>query len=280
MTVREYTTSFTEKARFAEHCVSTEERCVERYIWGLKASIREFVLTMSPTTFQEAVNAAEIREKEMNRQNAERGQIKRKWEGSSNETRKPKFLGSEKKTWQGQAAKLCPKCNRVHNGECMIKPRMCYRCGKPGHLSQDCQVEQRERLCFICKSPNHIQTNFPQQKNEHTTGQGGNRNGKREERQPEVPKSKGRVFHMTAIEAEETPDVVTGTFLVNSVRARVLFDSGANRSFVSTTFCDYLYKVPKPLSSAIEVETADDNRVIIREEYDDCNIQIDGCSIQ
>lgn len=63
MTVREYTTSFTEKARFAEHYVSTEERRAERYIWGLKASIREFVLTMNPTTFQAAVNAAEVREK-------------------------------------------------------------------------------------------------------------------------------------------------------------------------------------------------------------------------
>ncbi|XP_024969783.1 uncharacterized protein LOC112509157 [Cynara cardunculus var. scolymus] len=144
MTVREYTTSFTEKARFSKHYVSTEERRVERYIWGLKASIREFVLTMSPTTFQEAVNAVEIREKEMNRQDAERGQIKRKWEGLSNETKKPKFLGSEKKTWQGQAAKPCPKCNRVHKGKCMVKPRMCYRCVKPGHLSQDCKVERRE----------------------------------------------------------------------------------------------------------------------------------------
>ena len=67
MTVREYTTNFTEKARFAEHYVSTEERQVERYIWILKASIREFVLTMNPTTFQAAVNAAEVREKEKNR---------------------------------------------------------------------------------------------------------------------------------------------------------------------------------------------------------------------
>ncbi|XP_024995866.1 uncharacterized protein LOC112529018 [Cynara cardunculus var. scolymus] len=78
MAVQEYTTSSIEKARFAEHYVSTEERRVERYIWGLKASIREFVLTMSPTTFQEAVNAVEIQEKEINCQDAEQGQIKRK----------------------------------------------------------------------------------------------------------------------------------------------------------------------------------------------------------
>ena len=84
---------------------------------------------------------------------------------------------------------------------------------------------------------------------------------------------------MTAAEAEETPDVVTGTFLVNSVHARVLFDTGADRSFVSRSFCDYLHRVPKPLNSALEVEAVEDNRVVIREEYDDCNIQIDGRSI-
>ncbi|KAI3748391.1 hypothetical protein L6452_11427 [Arctium lappa] len=211
MTVREYTTSFTEKARFVEYYVSTEERRAERYIGGLKASIREFVLAMEPTTFQAAVNAAEAREKEKNRQEAERGNIKRKWEGPSNETKKSKFSGPERKTWQGQT--------------------------------------------------------------------GGSQNGKWEEKRPEVSKSKGRVFQMTATEAEETPDVVTGTFLVNSVHARVLFDSGANRSFVSTALCDYLHRVPKPLSSALEVETADDNRMTIKEEYDDCDIQIDGRSI-
>ncbi|KAI3672993.1 hypothetical protein L6452_39099 [Arctium lappa] len=279
MTVREYTTSFTEKARFAEYYVSTEERRAERYIGGLKASIREFVLAMEPITFQAAVNAAEAREKEKNRQEAERGNIKRKWEGPSNETKKSKFSGPERKTWQGQAVKPCSRCNRVHKGECLIKPRVCYRCGRPGHQSQDCKVERRERLCFICKSPNHIQANCPQQKNEYASGQGGNRNGKWEEKRSEASKPKGRVFQMTTTEAEETPDVVTGTFLVNSVHARVLFDSGANRSFVSTAFCDYLHRVPKPLSSALEVETADDNRVTIREEYDDCDIQIDGRSI-
>ena len=60
--------------------------------------------------------------------------------------------------------------------------------------------------------------------------------------------------------------MVTGTFLVNSVNARVPFDFGADRSFVSSSFCHNLHRVPKPLSSALEVETADVNRIVIREE--------------
>jgi hypothetical protein len=42
--------------------------------------------------------------------------------------------------------------------------------------------------------------------------------------------------HVTAEEAAEAPDVVLGTFLVNSIPARVLFDSGASHSFVTEHF--------------------------------------------
>ena len=45
-----------------------------------------------------------------------------------------------------------------------------------------------------------------------------------------------RLHHINAEEAEEAPDVVLGTFLVNSVPATVLFDSGATHSFVTQEF--------------------------------------------
>jgi hypothetical protein len=44
------------------------------------------------------------------------------------------------------------------------------------------------------------------------------------------------MIHVTAEEAAEAPDVVLGTFLVNSIPARVLFDSGASHSFVIKHF--------------------------------------------
>ena len=41
---------------------------------------------------------------------------------------------------------------------------------------------------------------------------------------------------MNAEEAQEAPDVVLGMFFVNSVLARVLFDSGSSHSFVIEEF--------------------------------------------
>jgi hypothetical protein len=43
----------------------------------------------------------------------------------------------------------------------------------------------------------------------------------------------GRVNHVTAEEAKGAKDVVLGTFLINSVPATVLFDSGASHSFIT-----------------------------------------------
>ena len=41
---------------------------------------------------------------------------------------------------------------------------------------------------------------------------------------------------MTAETAQEAPDVVIGTFLVNSYSVTVFFDSGALHSFIAYTF--------------------------------------------
>lgn len=61
---------------------------------------------------------------------------------------------------------------------------------------------------------------------------------------------------MTTDEAKETADVVSGTFLLNSMPARVLFDSGANCSFVSYVYCKTLNVPTSTLSDALVIEVA------------------------
>ncbi|MBB1208510.1 hypothetical protein EII08_28810, partial [Klebsiella pneumoniae] len=51
-----------------------------------------------------------------------------------------------------------------------------------------------------------------------------------------IPAPKARVNHVAAAEAQNAPDVVLGTFPVNSIPATVLFDSGATHSFLSKSF--------------------------------------------
>ncbi|KAI3702028.1 hypothetical protein L6452_27622 [Arctium lappa] len=81
---------------------------------------------------------------------------------------------------------------------------------------------------------------------------------------------------MTTEEAKETADVVSGTFLVNSLPARVLFDSGATCLFVSDIFCKSFVTPISVLPDALVVEIASGDQVIIRDRYCDCTIEING----
>ncbi|GKA08545.1 reverse transcriptase domain-containing protein [Tanacetum coccineum] len=59
--------------------------------------------------------------------------------------------------------------------------------------------------------------------------------------------------------ASRNPDanVVTGTFLLNDQYASILFDTGANRSFISTAFSSLINIAPNPLEKFYDVELAD-----------------------
>ncbi|GKE37733.1 putative reverse transcriptase domain-containing protein [Tanacetum coccineum] len=59
--------------------------------------------------------------------------------------------------------------------------------------------------------------------------------------------------------ASRNPDanVVTGTFLLNNHYASILFDTGADRSFISTAFSSLINIAPTPLENCYDVELAD-----------------------
>ncbi|GJV83615.1 putative reverse transcriptase domain-containing protein [Tanacetum coccineum] len=73
--------------------------------------------------------------------------------------------------------------------------------------------------------------------------------------------ARGRVFTLGGGENNKDSNVVTGTFLINNRYASMLFDSGTNRSSVSTTFSSLMDVVPTTLDVSYAIELAD-GRVI------------------
>ncbi|GKG36048.1 putative reverse transcriptase domain-containing protein, partial [Tanacetum coccineum] len=67
-------------------------------------------------------------------------------------------------------------------------------------------------------------------------------------------------------------NVVTGTFLLNNRYASVLFDTGVDRSFVSTAFSSQMDIMPSILDHYYDVELAD-GRII------GLNIILKGCTL-
>ncbi|GJZ25993.1 putative reverse transcriptase domain-containing protein, partial [Tanacetum coccineum] len=74
-------------------------------------------------------------------------------------------------------------------------------------------------------------------------------------------KARGRVFALGRGENNKDSNVVTGTFLLNNRYAFILFDSRADRSFVSTTFSELIDVTPTALEVSYIVELADERVV-------------------
>nr|GFC62352.1 reverse transcriptase domain-containing protein [Tanacetum cinerariifolium] len=66
-----------------------------------------------------------------------------------------------------------------------------------------------------------------------------------------------RVYALRGGEANPDSNVVTGTFLLNNRYAFILFDTGADRSFMSTTFSPLIEIAPSVLDNSYDVELAD-----------------------
>ena len=77
---------------------------------------------------------------------------------------------------------------------------------------------------------------------------------------------------MSTEEARETANVVSCTFLVNSLPAYILFDSGTDRSFVSDVFCKQFTTSVTTLADALVVEVASEELVVIWDHYDKCTL--------
>ncbi|GKA87617.1 hypothetical protein Tco_0809381 [Tanacetum coccineum] len=60
----------------------------------------------------------------------------------------------------------------------------------------------------------------------------------------------GRAYVMRTEEPQKNLNVVTGMFLLNDHYASILFDSGAEKSFVSTTFTPFIDIIPTALDTS------------------------------
>ncbi|KAI3682698.1 hypothetical protein L1987_82867 [Smallanthus sonchifolius] len=173
---------------------------------------------------------------------------------------------------------LCATCNYHHLQN--IPCRLCTYFGKYGHTVNVCRAKAlagqanppnrinpqvvnqgvpaivNGRACYECGNPNHFRDQCPRLIN---TRQGG---------------ARGRAFNINANEAQANNDVVNGTFLVNSQYASLLFDTGADKSFVSLHFEPLLAKTRSQLEKTFTVEVANGDSLIIDSVIHDCSLEL------
>ncbi|GJU28048.1 putative reverse transcriptase domain-containing protein [Tanacetum coccineum] len=108
--------------------------------------------------------------------------------------------------------------------------------------------------------PGHLRSDCPKLRNKNQGNQAGNGN------------AVARAYAVGTAGTNPNSNVVTGTFLLNNRYASILFDTGADRSFVSAAFSSLVDIIPTTLDHGYDVELA--NGIIIW-----VNTLIRGCTL-
>ncbi|GJU03478.1 putative reverse transcriptase domain-containing protein [Tanacetum coccineum] len=231
---------FQELTMMCTKMVLEEEDRVEKFIGGLPDNIQGNVIAAEPTRLQDA-----------------QPPFKRPNVGGQNVARAYTTGNNERKPYNGSLP-LCNKCKLHHEGQCTVR---CGKCNKVGHLTRDCKVinsttstqrgqvvNQRVITCFECGKQGHYRSDCPKLKDQNRGNKTGNKNG--------VGEARGKAYVLGGGDANPDLNVVKGTFLLNNHYASMIFDSGADRSFVSTTFSTFLDVTPDTLDVSYAVKLA------------------------
>ncbi|GJZ42825.1 putative reverse transcriptase domain-containing protein [Tanacetum coccineum] len=175
----------------------------------------------------------------------------------------------------------CSKCKIHHAGPCIVR---CGNCKRVGHMTRDCKVivtpntqrapvgNQHGIVCYECGRPRHFRKDYPKLRNQNRGNKTGNKNANKTQNHTRGNEATTRAYAIGGGETNPDSNVVTGTFLLNNCYASMLFDSGTDRSFVSSTFSALLDVAPSTLDTSYAVELADGR-------ISETNIVLRGCTL-
>nr|BAH80025.1 putative retrotransposon protein [Oryza sativa Indica Group] len=232
--VTEYLHDFNRLARYAPEDVRTDEERQEKFLEGLNDELSYTLMSTEFRDFQQLVDKAIRQEDKYNRMEQKKRRAAQ-FKAQQGSNQRPRLItGPQVPSYPqgGSSSVVRPQRqfynnntgNRGNDNRNVVarpaatstqnqsvrkdqgsKPVICFNCGDPGHYADKCPKPRRVKNAPV---PNNSNASAP----------------------------KARVNHVAAAEAQNAPDVVLGTFPVNSIPATVLFDSGATHSFLSKSF--------------------------------------------
>ncbi|GKC67998.1 putative reverse transcriptase domain-containing protein [Tanacetum coccineum] len=240
--------------------VPGEEDKVERFIGGLPDNIQGNVIAANPARLQDAIRIAnQLMDKKLQGYAARSAENKKRMESNPRDNRgqQPPFKrqntsgqnvaraytagNNERKGYVGPLP-YCNKCRLHHEGLCTVR---CGNCKKVGHQTKDCRAAALNTQRAIVGNQ-QVEELEPWRSGKNRVGNetGGN-------------KPTMKAYAIGGGGTDPDSNIVTSTFLLNNCYTSMLFDSGADRSFVSTTFSALLDVTPSTLDTSYAIELAD-----------------------
>ncbi|GJX79564.1 putative reverse transcriptase domain-containing protein, partial [Tanacetum coccineum] len=225
-----YTQRFKELILLCTRMVPNEEDRAERFIGGLPDNIQGNVIAANPVRFQDVVRIAnQLMDKKLQGYAARSAESKRGMESNPRDNRgqQPPF---KMQTISGQnVVRAYTTGNNERRGELQleISKVLFYECGRPRLFRKDC----------------------PELRNQNRGNQTRNRVGNKTGNQTRGNEATAKAYAIGGGGTNHDSNIVTGTCLLNNCYASMLFDSGADRSFVSSTFSALLDIAPSTLDT-------------------------------
>ncbi|XP_031127569.1 uncharacterized protein LOC116029662, partial [Ipomoea triloba] len=265
-----YYDQYVELMRFAQDIVPDEASKARRFVQGLDWDVKREITPFMCSTLKEAYNRASDQYQVYLDQQEVYGRNKRKADD-----RQKRFKVNDRKSNQG---KFQPKQKR--GGTDQGIQSACSRCGK-SHPGENCQGNIRQGGGFNGNNgrkpteSGNRGVNSPQvNRGRPTNAATGSSNKGKSPMGESSTGNQGRIYVVNSTQAQ-AGDVVTGTFLINSVLGSVLFDTGATNSFISSMFADRLKLWPTSKLD-LNVRTASGMVVACKDGYDNISIEIAG----
>ncbi|GKD07995.1 putative reverse transcriptase domain-containing protein [Tanacetum coccineum] len=248
--IEEYNNRFHELALMCPELMPTEKKKIERYTRGFPKRIKGNITSSKPATLHDAINMArELVEQAVQGKATRIGESnKRKWEdhqrntnnnnnnpnnnnnnnNNNNRNRNNNYHQQQNRRQEtARAYAAAPTENRGYAGN-LPKVRV------PGAGVNPLQ----DVTCYGCGEKGHFKGKCPKGRNQPNEG--------------------ARAIAYVVVEnPQQNPNVVTGMFLLNDHSACILFDSGAEKSFVSSAFTPFIDIAPTALNTSYEVELVD-----------------------
>ncbi|GKE28586.1 putative reverse transcriptase domain-containing protein [Tanacetum coccineum] len=282
--LKTYVRRFQELATLCPTMMPDSKKMMEVFIRGLPQSIEGNVTTPKPQTLEEAINIAQrlmdrvtkhtpmqvssdhkrkFDDRRTFNNNNYRNDNNKNYHNTNTNNCYNNHQPQQNRRWETFRAyaatptknngytrnhPLCKKCTLHYTGPCTIK---CNICNKVGHLTKNYRNKGPATgsnllpvtvTCHACREKGHYANQCQKTTNNN---------------------AQGRAYMLRDMNAHQNPNVVTGMFLLNQHLARVLFDFGGNKSFVSILLTSKLNILPITIDTFYDIEMADRNLVSI-----------------